>query len=301
MNTSNITNIKEELVKIYSLKSNAKRAADKLNKQTTEGGLNHKVEYIADQITGSPDWAVYKITTLEPVNNLQGGKTSVTIPSELTTNNKEETDMSDENNQVIDTDAEKAAKAAEKAAKAEAAKIAKEAEKAEKAAKREADKAAKAAEKEAAKAAKEAARIVQNGIRRPGAEGLCGKAWALFDTLSAEAKRPVSLGESIRAAEAHNSGTAVFEPAMEIQFNITNIKCEYQAWKTFNGLKGQAIVDPIKDAEKAAKEIERQAKAQAAKEAKAAERAAKKAEEDAKKAAEKAAKAAAKQAEAVTE
>jgi hypothetical protein len=136
---------------------------------------------------------------------------------------------------------ENAAKKAEK----EAAKAAKEAEKNAAAEAREATKAQKAQEKAAKQAAKEAAvqakneakaqkaaqkeqskQPEQNGIRRPKPEGECGKAWAMFDTLSAQKGAPVAAAE-IRAALPQYS-----------HLNEGNIKAEYPRWKKFHGLSG---------------------------------------------------------------
>lgn len=138
--------------------------------------------------------------------------------------------------------AEKAAAAAKKAEEKKAAKEAKDAakaqEKAEKAAKKEADKqaaedakAAKAAEKEAAKeaakAAKEANKMPEaNGVRRPKPETLCGKAWAVFDEVSAKNGAPASIAESLEIAKARN-------------LNEGNVRVEYARWRKFYGISGR--------------------------------------------------------------
>jgi len=139
----------------------------------------------------------------------------------------------------------KASVEAEKAAKAQAkldAKAAKEAEKAAKAqakldakAAKEAEKAAKAQAKLDAKAAKEAQRQPeQNGVRRPGPDGLCGKVWGLADSLSAEMSQAVPIANLLKAGE-------------EQGMNVSNIRTEYARWKKFHGLSGR-ITAPVVDA-----------------------------------------------------
>lgn len=146
-------------------------------------------------------------------------------------------------------DAEKAEleakKAAEKAAKeqakaeakakreAEAAekKAAKEAQKAQEKAEREAKKAAEKAAKEQAKADAKAAREAnrmpeQNGIRRPKPDTLCGKAWAIFDSVSQKNGAPASIGESMELAKADG-------------LNEANVRAEYARWRKFHGITGR--------------------------------------------------------------
>lgn len=135
----------------------------------------------------------------------------------------------------------KAAKQAEREAKKAAAEAEKEAAKAEREAAKqakidakEAAKAAKEAEKAAkeqakadAKAAKEASRQPeQNGIRRPGPEGLCGQVWGLADKLSQE------LGQAVPIANLLEAGVAA-------GLNPSNIRTEYARWKKFHGLSGR--------------------------------------------------------------
>lgn len=126
--------------------------------------------------------------------------------------------------------AAKEAAAAEKQAKADAKKAEKEAAAAKKEAEKQAKidaKAAKAAEKEAAKAAKQANRMPeQNGVRRPGPDGLCGQVWALADKLSTELKQAVPIANLLEA------GTAA-------GLNASNIRTEYARWKKFHGLSGR--------------------------------------------------------------
>jgi hypothetical protein len=137
----------------------------------------------------------------------------------------------------------KAAKAAERAAKKEAT----EAAKADKKAAVEAEKAAKLqavedakADKKAAKAAKAQAKIdakaakdaqrqpEQNGVRRPGPDGLCGKVWGLADSLSAEMGQAVPIANLVKAGE-------------EQGLNASNIRTEYARWKKFHGLSGRIV------------------------------------------------------------
>jgi multidrug efflux pump subunit AcrA (membrane-fusion protein) len=135
----------------------------------------------------------------------------------------------------------KAAKQAEREAKKAAAEAEKEAGKAEREAAKqakidakEAAKAAKEAEKAAkeqakadAKAAKEASRQPeQNGIRRPGPEGLCGQVWGLADSLSQQ------LGQAVPIANLLEAGAAA-------GLNPSNIRTEYARWKKFHGLSGR--------------------------------------------------------------
>ncbi|MBS1983428.1 MAG: hypothetical protein JST16_04580 [Bdellovibrionales bacterium] len=138
--------------------------------------------------------------------------------------------------------AEKAAAAAKKSEEKAAAKAAKElakaeekarkeaAKEAEKAAK-EAEKAAKVKEKEdavaAAKAAKEASKMPEaNGVRRPKPETLCGRAWSVFDEVSAKNGAPASIKESLEIAKARG-------------LNEGNVRVEYARWRKFFGIAGR--------------------------------------------------------------
>jgi hypothetical protein len=164
-------------------------------------------------------------------------------------------------------DALNAKKAEEKAAKADAkkaadavkaeekitAKAAKEAEKAkaieDKKAATAASTAAKADASAAAKAAKEAKRgPEQNGVRRPGAAGLCGQAWAMFDRLSGELRQPVPVSNAL-------------EEARKLGLNEANVRCEYARWKKYNGVEGRVakIVVPAEPAVPATTEGEQAA------------------------------------------
>jgi hypothetical protein len=148
-------------------------------------------------------------------------------------------------------EAAKAAKLAEaeaKKAELEAAKAAKVAEKEAAKKAKEDEKARKAAEKEAAKAAKQKPKMPeQNGVRRPGPDGECGKAWAVFDSISQSQNAPCAISQAITVAKA-----------MEPPLNEGNLRTEYARWKKFNGLTGKI------DAPKTPEQIEAE-KAAAAK------------------------------------
>jgi hypothetical protein len=127
-----------------------------------------------------------------------------------------------------------AAKAAEKAAKAEAAAKAKaerdSARASEKAAKDKA-KADKVAAREQAKkdaeAKREAAKQPEsNGVRRPKPDTLCGKAWEIFDKVSAANGAPASIGESMELAKKQ-------------KLNEANVRAEYARWRKFHGITGR--------------------------------------------------------------
>lgn len=152
---------------------------------------------------------------------------------------------------AAEKEAEKAAKAAEReaarqtkaaekakakeerdAAKAKA-KEERDAAKAKAEADREEAKKAKAEEREAAKAAKAAEREAnrmpeQNGVRRPKPDTLCGKAWAIFDQLSAERGSWTPVAPALEVAEKDGQ-------------NLTNVRCEYARWRKFNGITGRIV------------------------------------------------------------
>lgn len=150
--------------------------------------------------------------------------------------------MSEKTQEQLDAEAAAAAqKQAEKEAKAAAAAEAKAAKQAEREAAKQAKidaKAAAVAEREAAKAAKEQAKLdakaakeaarqpEQNGIRRPGPDGLCGQVWSLADELSATLGQPVPIANLLEAGEAQG-------------LNPSNIRTEYARWKKFHGLTGR--------------------------------------------------------------
>ena len=108
------------------------------------------------------------------------------------------------------------------------------------AAQKQAEKEAKAAKEQAkadAKAAREANRQPeQNGIRRPGPDGLCGRVWGLADELSASLGQPVPIANLLEAGGAQG-------------LNPSNIRTEYARWKKFHGLTGR-ITLPTEQASK---------------------------------------------------
>lgn len=121
----------------------------------------------------------------------------------------------------------KAKKDAEKAEKKAAKDALKAQEKADKAAKKDAEKAAKPQAKLDAKSARSATRMPeQNGIRRPKAETLCGKAWGIFDSVSEKNAAPASIGESMELAKAQ-------------ALNEANVRAEYARWRKFHGITGR--------------------------------------------------------------
>lgn len=129
---------------------------------------------------------------------------------------------------------------AEKAEKAEAAaklKAEKAAEKEAKAAEKIAAKEAAAAAKAAKLAEKEASQMpIQNEIRRPKPNSVCGRVWELADTLSMANQSAVSIKELIDAGNA--------EPT---PLNLSTIKTQYARWRKFNGVSGR-IVSPVETA-----------------------------------------------------
>jgi len=66
----------------------------------------------------------------------------------------------------------------------------------------------------------------QNGIRRPKPDTLCGKAWGIFDTVSAKNGAPASIGESMELAKADG-------------LNEANVRAEYARWRKFHGITGR--------------------------------------------------------------
>lgn len=132
-------------------------------------------------------------------------------------------------------DAEKAAAKLKKETEAAERKAKKEAEKLEKEAKKKAEKEAKEAEKAQKEAEKAANKMPeQNGVRRPKPDTLCGKAWAIFDGISAKNGAPASIKESLEAARADG-------------LNEGNVKAEYARWRKFYAISGR-IAAPTTDA-----------------------------------------------------
>lgn len=137
-------------------------------------------------------------------------------------------------------------KAAAKKAEADAKLEAKEKDRIEKARLKDEAKAQAKAEREAKaqakadaaaekKALKEANRMPeQNGVRRPKPDGLCGRAWALADKLSAELGQPTPIANLLEAARAEGLSEG-------------NVKTEYARWRKFNGVTGRVSlpVEPV--------------------------------------------------------
>ena len=124
---------------------------------------------------------------------------------------------------------------------------------------------------------------MQNGIRRPKPETLCGQAWAIFDEVSQQKGSPAAIGECLPIA-------------IERGLNPTNVRVEYARWRKYFGVTGR-IENPLLSEKKAAAEAAK-AEAKAKKDAeRQASKAKKEAEKAAKKQAEAEAKAAAKAAE----
>lgn len=126
--------------------------------------------------------------------------------------------------------AETAEKNAAKAAKAQArtdAKAAKATVKAEaKAAKAKAKADAKADKAAAKVAAKAASKLPsQNDVTRPKAETTTGKAWAVFDALSAETGKPALIGDALKRAPEIAEAT---------------VRTQYARWRKFHGITGRA-------------------------------------------------------------
>lgn len=105
-----------------------------------------------------------------------------------------------------------------------------------------ADRAAdKAKAKEEAKLAKDANRQpMQNGIRRPGPNGLCGRGWTIMDQISKDKGAPAAAKEVKAATDAAG-------------LHWGNIVGEYAKWRKFHGLTGRIYAKGESPAEKPAK------------------------------------------------
>jgi len=123
----------------------------------------------------------------------------------------------------------KAAKKAEREAKAIAQAEAKNAAKAEREATKQANKEAKEKAKAEAKASK-SSMLEQNGIKHPRPDTKTGKAWALFNELSATKGSPISIAEVKN--EIKTRGLVMNE-------NMT--KSQYAYWRKFNGISGRIV------------------------------------------------------------
>ena len=68
----------------------------------------------------------------------------------------------------------------------------------------------------------------QNGIRRPGPDGKCGRAWALMDQMSRELGAPVAIADLLVASTA-----AGLNPSMT--------RSNYAVWRKFNSVVGRVV------------------------------------------------------------
>lgn len=90
----------------------------------------------------------------------------------------------------------------------------------------------KAREKELKAKEREAKRMpMQNGVRRPKPDTLCGAVWQLADNLSAKLKQPVPVKQLVEAAP--NS-------------NLNMVKSQYARWRKFNGVTGRVTLAKAK-------------------------------------------------------
>lgn len=139
---------------------------------------------------------------------------------------KEAKAKADKEAKAVAAAAKKEADAKAKKEKADAAATAK----AEAKAKKDAEVKAKADAKAAADAAKASTKMPeQNGVRRPKAEGACGKVWALADQLSGQLGQPVPIANLSAAASAQS-------------INDSTIRTQYALWRKFHGITGRVAL-----------------------------------------------------------
>lgn len=127
-----------------------------------------------------------------------------------------------------------AAKAAEKEKKDQESAVKKAAKEAEKAAAKVAAEAKKAAtaqakldSKKAAEVAKDATKMPnQHGVTRPKADTICGRAWAIYDALSA------AKGSAASIAEAKTNPVIV-------GMAEATVRTQYARWRKFYGVSGR--------------------------------------------------------------
>ena len=115
------------------------------------------------------------------------------------------------------------------------------------AAAKQAAQAAKQAAAQAAAQAREAAKQpVQNGKRRPGPNGKCGRAWGLMDAMSAEIGGPVAIGDLLERSR---------KPTQQDPYGMNDnmVRANYASWKIFYGLTGRIprVVKPTAPADTA--------------------------------------------------
>ena len=124
-------------------------------------------------------------------------------------------------------EAEKARKAEERKQAAEAKKAAAAEAKAKAAAEREARKAEREAEKARKLEEKEKNRMPEkNGVRRPKPETMCGKVWAIADSISEKTGAPAPIA-------------SILEEGLKQGLNEGNMKTEYARWRKFYGITGR--------------------------------------------------------------
>ncbi len=123
----------------------------------------------------------------------------------------------------------------ELAAEKEAAATKKAQDKADAKAKKEAEKASKVQAKADAKAKKEADKAAaklaakqpeQHGITRPKPDTITGKAWAIFDKLSADTGAPATIADSLKAAKGVIAADAT-------------VRTQYARWRKYHGVTGR--------------------------------------------------------------
>lgn len=117
-------------------------------------------------------------------------------------------------------DEQKAKEKEEKAA-------AKEKEKADKEQAKKDAEAKKLADAEELAKKKEAEKMPEsNGVRRPKPDTLCGKAWAIFDEISASTGQPAQIKPALEVGKARG-------------LNEGNVRVEYARWRKFFGISGR--------------------------------------------------------------
>lgn len=69
-------------------------------------------------------------------------------------------------------------------------------------------------------ASKRVPKEVRNGVKRPGAKGVCGQLWAWLDSCK-ENGQPVTIAHALKHAESTG-------------WNTNNVKIEFYQWRKFN-------------------------------------------------------------------
>lgn len=82
------------------------------------------------------------------------------------------------------------------------------------------------------------AKVVQNGVTRPGAGSVTGKVWEFADSISGTLKAPAPRGDVMKACEAAS-------------INQATAATQYGKWRKFNGLKSEPKVAKVKPADQA--------------------------------------------------